>query len=46
MYACKLLVFTNFNILMIPIRTTSTYTGLLDLYFLVVVDFLKMVLWC
>jgi len=38
MYACKLLVFTNFNILMIPVRATSSYIGVLDLYFLVEVD--------
>ena len=37
MYACELLVFTNFNILMIPVRATSTHIGVLDLYFLVVV---------
>jgi len=38
MYVCKLIVFMNFNILMIPVRATSTYIGVLDLYCLVVVD--------
>jgi hypothetical protein len=31
-------LYSNFNILMIPVRASSTYIGMLDLYFLVVVD--------